>query len=542
MDTTNSSQLPEMEGVGLKKILVDYIRQWKVFAVAFVIALVVAILYLLLVPKTWESTAQFQLQQNEATGGGGLNLGEASGLIRSMGFGGGGGAGLNIDDEKVIVMSHDLMSKVVTSLGLNIEYYKPYTWNYKLYDNSPLLLTCDSVTTQRLSSSYEFKVKVAANGKTKVKVKSKTEKKTYSFEYPSLPADIPLKQGTFTLNYSPEHQDRNSSISMTIKAHPVGMAAEFLLEEVMLDDYSKSANILILNYLDYEPQRAIDLLGSMLRYYNELDKEYKQTIALSSERFIDGRIENIFSQLQSLDTDIKEYREDNEVMYLETDVQFYISQLTELRSKLLVLETDIHVVSLLDQFIKEAANKYNLIPAVLSTQGGGDSNSLITAYNNMLLERINLLKSSTAESPLVVQLDKQLDRMRESVSLSIANSQQGLEKTRDELKGKEKTIMAKMGSVPAKEKDLTDIAREYEILQSVYLYLLQKKEEIALSVGNIKDRIRVVDQPYVKAIPVAPRKLYAAIIVMLMTMILPVAWIELRKLYKEIKKELKKKG
>jgi uncharacterized protein involved in exopolysaccharide biosynthesis len=214
----------------------------------------------------------------------------------------------------------------------------------------------------------------------------------------------------------------------------------------------------------------------------------------------------------------------------------------DIQAKIIELETQSHIIKLTSDFVKNPANKYSPMPNIMGQDG--DKNSPIQAYNQILTDRARIIQNSNETNPLVPPMTLQADRLRESVNLSIANLEKATRQSISEMKNKEKLALDNMRRFPNKERDYIELKRRHEITQGIYLVLLQKKEETALNCGLNNERGKVVDAPYVKKKPVAPRKLFAAIGIMLFTIIIPVAWlfiseqtISLFKEYKNREKE-----
>ena len=140
---------------------------------------------------------------------------------------------------------------------------------------------------------------------------------------------------------------------------------------------------------------------------------------------------------------------------------------------------------------------------------------------------------------MVASLTVQADRMRESVFKMIENARKSLDLTRADLKEKENLLLSKMNNIPQQERVYVDLTRQQEIYQGVYLVLLQKREEIVMNVAQGKERARIVDAPYIKSGSVAPRKLYAAIGVILFTFVFSAGWLSIKYLLMSIISDLK---
>lgn len=522
------------ETISLKKIIVYYICHWKLFVFAAIISLIPALLYLIFTPRTYEIAAKVQLVEDKSGSNSGFNVGDASGLMQSFGLGGMSGGGINLDDEMAKLTSNSTLKDVVLKLGLNVSYYKPYAYKYKMYENAPLILSADSVTERDLDCTVIFDVDIKKDGRIKVNTEALKEKKV--FEFNSLPAEIKLKVGSFILAY---REDVVKPLSLTLDISPAGWVAEAVYQDLTFDEYSKNANVIELSFVDYERRRGLDLLNTLVDTYNYQEDSIKRSEGQKSLNFLEGRIQHVMADLSETEAMIERYKLKNKMTDIEADVQFYVEQLKELQVKIIELEAQDRLIDMVTSYIKDPKNKYNLIPSLLSS-GDGDKAGPITTYNEALLERAKILQTTKGNNPLIEQINNQVDQLRESVYLAIDNSQRAVMFTLDDLRGKEKLIMDKMGTVPSLEREYVDYKRQQEIYQAVYLILLQKREDIALSIGEVKDRARFVEKTYVKQSPIGPRKLYAAIGMLLFTLIIPVSFLFVKEQLLSLKEELVK--
>lgn len=512
-------QQADKETISLKKIIVNYLLHWKLFVLAAFISIIPATLYLLLYPKTYEIMSKIKLQEDkDLSSGGGIGLGEASGLMRSFGLNGGGGPGLNLDDEIATLSSNELLKKVVVRLGLNVTYEKPYSF-MQLYEHSPLLVSPDSVTQLNLRSGLSFNIKVNSDGSANLVMDE--SKKTYSFA--SLPALLELPEGQFNIMYR-ESADVEKPFSLKVTISPATWAAEDLSDIVTIEEFSKTSSTLELTCTDYERQRGIDLLNVLVEEFNKNSDTIKKTEDFKAMTFLEGRVQSVMKDLTDVERTIEMYKLTNKMTDIEYDVQFYTDAVKNLRTKIIELEAQSHVINLLDTYVNDPKNRYNLIPSILSV-GEGEKGGAVTSYNEALLERERLVKTSKSDNPLLEIANNQIEKLHQSVVLAIDNARKSTQMILSDLKSQEKVIMDKMGNVPTYEREYLDLRRQQEILQGVYLILLQKREEIALSLGQKRDKGFVVDAAYAKYLPIGPRKLYAALFMMIFTIFVPVGFL-----------------
>ncbi len=522
------------EVISLKKIIIYYIGQWKLFLSCGVISVLLSILYLAFYPKTYETIARIKIQEEkDLTGGGSLSLGDAAGLMRSFGLNSSVSTGINVDDEKVTLLSNSLLSKVVRNLGLDVNYKYPFSLE-NLYDEAPILIKPDSIFRENLIEDLELKISRKSGN---IIIEDKNNDKKYQIA--SLPTEVQLETGTLFVINNPECAEKDFSLDVTIR--PVSWVAADLAEQIEIEEFSKTSNVLEMFYEDYNQKRAKDLLNNLMSVYNEKNLEVKKKENEESSAFLENRINNTVSQLLSVEKNIEDYKLKNKMTDIEYDVQFYAEAMKAYREKIIELEAQNLLVNMLDEYIKDPANQYKIIPAILSASSG-ESENPVSLYNEALLEREKMQKTSNKDNPLAAVLDKQLDKLREGVLVSVSNVKKSTEQVMNNLKSKETEILNQMGNVPTYEREYIDLKRQQEVLQGVYLILLQKREEIALSQGSQQEKGFITDEAYVNYKPVAPRMLFAAIFIFLFTLAAPVMilfvkkqWLELRQEYKESK-------
>ena len=229
-------------------------------------------------------------------------------------------------------------------------------------------------------------------------------------------------------------------------------------------------------------------------------------------------------------------------MDVEYDIQFYSEAIKIYREKLIELEAQKYMVDLLSNYINDPKNQNKVIPSILSgsSSSDGESGSPIGMYNAAIIQREKTRKTSKGDNPLSEIEDEQIEKLREGVLASVENIQISLDSLTVGLKSQEQAILSKMENVPTYEREYIDLKRQQEILQGVYLILLQKKEEVALATESGRDKGFVTEQAYVKAKSIAPRKLYAAIFMCIFTLVIPICYLFIQTHIKELIEEYKR--
>lgn len=537
--------MKDNETVDLRSLFISYLSHWRLIGGSALFSLVIAIAYLVIYPTTFETDAQILIQDDKDTfSSGSFGLGEAAGLMKSFGIGGNSNSSINLDDEFVTITSNQLFRTMVERLGLYVDYTEPFTFGYRLYRNIPLKISADSATLASMEHTMELDIHHYGNGKVRIDSKlklSKFRKQKASFDLESLPAMI--KVGPYDLKIEYAAQDaRNSDFELEAKIQSPTSVAERLVDEFHIEDYSKSSNVLQISCQDYEKQRAKDMLSMLIACYNEQAENYKKRLADKTLSFLNSRLDAVLGELAKSEEAIESYKNKNKITMVEYDVQMYAAAMQELQTKLIELESQSHLIQLMSDFVRDPQNKYKLVPSLYSPAGSESGD--LTAYNQILIERERVIRNSSEKNPMVTTLSVQADRMRESVYKMIDNAQESLSMTKKDLKDKERQLMSKISGIPQQERVYVDLKRQQEIYQGVYLVLLQKKEDIELTIGQGKERARVLDAPYTKAAPVAPRKLFAAIGIIAFTLFVSVGWLSMKyivaSVWGDLKKELRK--
>ena len=530
----------DREAVGLRPIIAGYLRQRTVILISAIISLVAAIIYLLVYPKTYEVMARIQIQDDASMmASGGIGLGDAAGVMKTFGLGGlSSGSGVSIDDEISTLRSNSLMRKMVTRLGLYAEYRRPLSF-VKLYGEEPVHVICDSTTLDALDDKVEFRL--TATDRDEVTIKAKADGKKETFHFDGFPAEVRLHGKTFRFERVKQRAGAsNGNVKLHITVYPPRWVAEKAADDFLIEDYSKSANIIELSCTDYERRRAKDMLNILIDYYNQEAYDYKKAQSDVSLVFLNERIAHVMDELEKVERNIERYKAANKITDVEYDIQYYAEYMRDLKGRMIEAETQANMIALMDAFVKNPANRYKLVPSLLTSGAAETEGSAIFLYNQALLEREKAIRNSNEQNPMVASLTTQVDRLRETVFQSINNAQQSMQLTRRALEKQERELLDRMGSVPVQERIYVDYKRQQEILQGVYLILLQKREEIGLALGQKTDRAKIVDTAFVKAKPVAPRKVFALAGFIVLTLVLSIGWIVCRDQYRLLRKEMKR--
>ena len=525
----------DKETVSLNAIIVKYLLHWKLFLAVFIFSFIPAIVYLKIVPRTYEFHASILLQEEKESAMSSMSFGGAANLMKSFGIGPSGGNGVNVDDQIEILESNRIHRLMILDLGVNIIYSEPYSFYY-MYREAPLRLTVDSVTMANLQDEARFNVSVTP-GRIIVKASTLLGKWNETFNFSSLPATLKIGTDAFTLDFDHEG-DRNKSFNLKIRCLPAGWMAETVGKKIKVEDVSSASNVLTISYSDHSKQRGLDMLNTLIKVYNDDMNSFQRSEDLKKMKYVDNRIAIIMAELEKVETELKEFKKKNEMTLLEADVTLYSESYKDIQIALIETEMKAHQINLMDDYLKEPENINKPIPSIFTVDDG--EKGVVTQYNKAVLSREKFLINSNEHNSMVKMATNEVEVLRESVNTMIENARKSISKSLDDLKDKENKLLSKFRSVPEKEREYIGFIRDQEILNGIYFLMLQKREETLIALNKETDLARAIEPPYIKKKPLGPRKLFAGIGVLVLTLVVPVGYLFTKDLLLSIRDELRK--
>lgn len=499
----NLVQIEDEKPIDYKAILFEYLMYWPWFVACLIICLAGAWCYLRYQAPVYNVNATVLIKQGDKNKASGQSASLAA--MQDLGM---LSMASNFDNEVEILQSRTLLKKVVNTINLNITYKEKRSFGYptQLYKDTPVQVWMSPEEADKLPSALQIKLTCTPDGKVQADALyyQAGKEQTVSKNFERLPGVLVTPIGTLTLSPKDSATIKESRTIYATVITPTAAAAN-CKSRLSAEPTSKFTTIVRLNYNDTHIGRGKDFLNTLVALYNSDANDDKNEVASRTAEFIDGRIQIINQELGTTESELASYKQKAGLTDLNSDAQLALQGNAEYEQKRADNATQLRLVQFLKEYIDNPSNQMEVIPANIGLADNALT-KVVEQYNEMLTERKRLLRTSSENNPAVVNLDTSIEATRKSVQASVNSVLKGLEITRNDLENQARKFEGKISNTPTQEKDLLSITRQQEIKASLYLMLLQKREENAITLASTANNGRIVEEPLSIGTPISPNK------------------------------------
>lgn len=510
------------EKTDFKAILFKYAIHWPWFVACTLLCIAGAWLYLRYTPPVYNISAYVIIKDNDK------NSKASSGMadLEDLGF---YSSINNFDNEVEILQSRTLIKKVVEELDLYISYATKSSFHdIELYKSSPVKVWITPEEAQKLPAPARLHLTLQPGNKLNVKLRIGEEE--YNKQFDKLPALLTTPSGTFSFTPKDSATVQSTQEIMATVSSPRSVANTYR-GALSIEPTSKSTTIAQISVKSTHTQRGMDFINKLVEVYNRDANDDKNEVATKTAEFIDERIKIINGELGTTEQELETFKRDAGLTDLKSDAQLALSENSEYEKKRAENSTQLRLVQFLAGYANNPDHAYEVLPVNVGLTDTGLA-ELINRYNEMLLERKRLLRSSQENNPVVVNLDASIRAMRSNVLTTINSVQRGLAITQADLERQAGKYAGRITNAPGQERQLVSISRQQEIKAGLYLMLLQKREENAITLASTANNARMVDEALADAIPVSPKGKMIYLVALILGIALPVVVIYIIELLK----------
>jgi tyrosine-protein kinase Etk/Wzc len=486
----------------------NYLKYWYIFLACIALSLAIAYFYLKTTTPAYTISSTLFIEVDKK--GVGAMQGTAFSDLDMF------KTTITVDNEIEALRSRGLLEKVLSDLSMGTSYFVEGSFKRSELYGSELPFRVQVIKVNPEGYQKELNIKILNNSR--FDLSDGDNIKTYRFndtiKTPQYSIKV-MKGPAFSADFEP--------VAIQFK-NLNKLAEQYSKVKLDISPISKESNTIVLSMVDAIPERGVDLLTRLIQNYNLENINHKNQLALNTIQFIDNRLKYLGGDLSSVGQDVEKYKQENMVTDVGSDAQQNLQLAGQYSQQLNTITVQKSVVESLEKYVNSRGSQFELVP---STIGLSDPtlNDLTGKYNNLQIERQRLLRTAQPDNPIILNINEQLSGLKNNISENLKNIKRGLSITQNNLSSNTAKFESRIRTAPTIERGLTERNREQGVKEGLYNYLLQKREETALSLSATLPTSRVVDAPAADSNPVSPKISFIYMCAFLLGLALPASGI-----------------
>ena len=494
--TNNPGNVQQEDGLSIQDILSLCLGHWLWFVISVILSVGMATVYLMRTPKSYTRTASIMIKDDQK----GNSIGGMDQAFSQLGL---FQSNTNVQNELISIQSPDLMLEIVRRMSMDVSYSVDGTFHEEqLYGTTaPIKVSFPEIAD---NMSVSFDIDVQENGTVSLSRFADIENEYDDVVNSKIDSNlIETPIGKIKIEKNEHFQSALPEGKIHVRRNDIYTTTDNITKNFKCSLSQKEATIIEISYTDVLPRRAEDAIRTLISVYNENWVKDKNQIAVSTSAFINERLKVIEKDLGNVDSDISSYKSEHLIPDIAAASNMAMQQASEANASVMDLNNQVYMARYIKNYLSNNSNRNQLLPANSGITNAAIENQ-IGEYNTTLLKRNNLVANSSETNPLVVDMDASLSYMRSAIITSIDNELKALDTRIRSLQQYSGQATSQISSNPKQARYLLSVERQQKVKESLYLFLLQKREENELNQAFTAYNTRIVSEPHGSQFPTAP--------------------------------------
>jgi tyrosine-protein kinase Etk/Wzc len=453
---------------------------WPLFLALFVISIVGAWLYLQVTAPQYESNARIMINERKGVDDSKADDPMAATMTTKQ----------TVDNEREVLVSNPIISKVVTDLGLYAQVFEEGALTKRLlYGDAPIKIAVQNPIALKPTENIDF-----TGDATSITIDG---------------VKYPYNQWTKTpfglLRFTPGTAKIQSDAKYSFVLISPAKIIKGIADGLKVAEANKLSTILNISILDENPQRGEDILNSIMETYSAATIEQRNRLAANTQEFINQRLQATERELLGIESNLQKYRSSKGAIDVGTQGKLYLENVSVNDQKVGEINMQLSVLNQVENYVKSRDLTGGIVPSTAGINDPGLSQMVKDIYQ-LQLNSESLRKTTGENNPEMVAYRDQIEKIKPQILQNLRNQRASLSASRDNLSSTTSTYSSALQSMPETERNLVDINRQQQIKNGIYTFLLQKKEETALSYITNGSDSKIVSPATSSEFPVSPKR------------------------------------
>lgn len=528
MDLESGAHLSEENGsdnnVSVRDLIDKYLRYWKWFILSLVFSLFFAYLKLNFTRPTYEAVTTIKIKDEKGSDKSALSAFQDLGLMSS--------SNRNIEDEIEILKSKSLISEVIKSLRLNIKFFTNKNkvssflddnlgFNTEFYEteeyvNPPLKVNFFISDSLLYEIGNQFIIDINSTNQYTFRDINNSIERKFNFGEKNI-----TNFGDIVITPLVDLKVKGLvGSSVLVSISPVKDLASSYAENILIEPNAEFSSVLTLTASDGVKKKTEDFLNELVKKYNERAINLKEDLSKSTSDFVTKRLAKISQELSDVDEDVESVKTRFQLSDVASSTGLNMESGQALENQIVETSTQLEKINAIRDFVQNK-NDNELIPITVLGGNAGGVSDLTNQYNELMMQKKRLLENSTEKNPIVVNLNQQLKSLESNIAQGLSNLESSQQISLDALQKQGARINSRLYAAPKHERQYRDITRQQQIKEQLFLYLLQKREETAITLGVADPNAKVIDAAESMPNAIAPKKKIMFLVAIFIGLLIP---------------------